>query len=141
MVIGTSAVVQPAADLPFIAKENGAYIIEMNREATGLTNYITDCFIQGSVEETLPELLAISHMSKSNFLRVFRKATGLTPVEYLTNIRIQESMRLLTGTDFSMSEIASRVGFCDSNYFSRQFRRILGLTPRAYRKIHAPRLE
>ncbi len=58
MVIGTSAVVQPAADLPFIAKENGAYIIEMNREATGLTNYITDCFIKGPLEETLPELLS-----------------------------------------------------------------------------------
>jgi len=57
MVIGTSAVVQPAADLPFIAKENGAFIIELNNEATGLTNYITDCFIKGPVEETLPELI------------------------------------------------------------------------------------
>lgn len=82
---------------------------------------------------TLPELLAISHMSKSNFLRVFRKATGLTPVEYLTNIRIQESMRLLTGTDFNMSEIASRVGFCDSNYFSRRFKESNGISPTQYR--------
>jgi len=57
MVIGTSAVVQPAAELPFIAKENGAYIIEINKETTGLTNYITDCFIKGTVEETLPDLV------------------------------------------------------------------------------------
>jgi len=57
MVIGTSAIVQPAADLPFIAKENGAFIIELNSEVTGLTNYITDCFIQGPVEETLPDLV------------------------------------------------------------------------------------
>lgn len=58
MVIGTSAVVQPAADLPFIARENRAYIIEMNSEETGLTNYITDCFIKGPVEETLPLLVS-----------------------------------------------------------------------------------
>lgn len=64
MVIGTSAVVQPAADLPFIAKENGAFIIEMNSEGTGLTNYITDCFIKGPVEETLP-LLAEMLMDKN----------------------------------------------------------------------------
>lgn len=62
IVIGTSAVVQPAADLPFIAKENGACIIEMNSEETGLTNYITNCFIQGPVEETLP--LLVSKMVK-----------------------------------------------------------------------------
>lgn len=59
MVAGTSAVVQPAADLPFIAKENGAFIIEINREETGLTNYITDCFVKGPVEETLPHLLSM----------------------------------------------------------------------------------
>lgn len=57
MIIGTSAVVQPAADLPFIARENGAYIIELNNSETGLSNYITDCFIKGRIEETLPELL------------------------------------------------------------------------------------
>ena len=59
MVIGTSATVQPAADLPFIAKENGAYIIEMNRDVTGLSNYITDCFIGGALQETLPHLVSL----------------------------------------------------------------------------------
>ena len=56
IIAGTSANVQPAADLPFTAKDNGAYIIEMNIEETGLTNYITNCFIKGPVEETLPHL-------------------------------------------------------------------------------------
>lgn len=58
IVAGTSAVVQPAAELPFIAKDNRAYIIEMNMEVTGLTNYITDCYIKGPLEETLPRLLS-----------------------------------------------------------------------------------
>ncbi len=64
MVIGTSAVVQPAAELPFIAKENGAFLIEMNSEETGLTNYITDCFIKGPVEDTLP-LMAEKLMNRN----------------------------------------------------------------------------
>jgi len=57
LIIGTSVVVQPAADLPFIAKKNGAKIIEMNMKPSGLTNYITDIFIEGPVEETLPALV------------------------------------------------------------------------------------
>ena len=64
MVIGTSAVVQPAADLPFIARENGAFIIEMNSEETGLTNYITGCFIKGPVEQTLP--LLVNKLNRRN---------------------------------------------------------------------------
>ncbi len=59
IIAGTSAMVQPAADLPYIAKKNGAYIIEMNLEMTGLTNFITDFFIQGSLEETLPHLVSL----------------------------------------------------------------------------------
>lgn len=59
IIAGTSASVQPAADLPYIAKENGAYIIEMNTVSTGLTNYITDCFIQEPLEETLPRLVSL----------------------------------------------------------------------------------
>lgn len=57
LIIGTSVVVQPAADLPFIAKKNGAKIIEMNIKPSGLTNYITDYFIEGPAEETLPALV------------------------------------------------------------------------------------
>ena len=56
MVIGTSAVVQPAADIPFIAKKNRATIVELNLQETGLTGSITDIFIKGPAEETLPEL-------------------------------------------------------------------------------------
>lgn len=57
LVIGTSAVVQPAADLPFIAKKNGARIIEMNMKPSGLTHYITDFYIEGPAEETLPSVM------------------------------------------------------------------------------------
>lgn len=81
----------------------------------------------------LEELLKIAHMSRSNLMRVFRKATGQTPIEYLVRLRIQRSMELLQNTDLSITEIAMEVGFNDSNYFTRQFRRILNESPRQFR--------
>lgn len=57
LVIGTSAVVYPAAGIPLIAKQNRAHIIEFNLEETGLTSYATDIFIKGRTGDTLPELV------------------------------------------------------------------------------------
>ncbi|WP_372807199.1 AraC family transcriptional regulator [Pontiella sp.] len=82
----------------------------------------------------LAELLDIAHMSRSNLMRVFRKATGQTPIEYLVRLRIQRAMAMLRNTDLSITEIAMAVGFNDSNYFTRQFRRILGESPRSFRQ-------
>lgn len=82
----------------------------------------------------LDDLLGIAHMSRSNLMRVFRKATGQSPIEYLVRLRIQRAMELLRNTDLSITEIAMAVGFGDSNYFTRQFRRVLGEPPR--RSVH-----
>lgn len=85
----------------------------------------------------LDELLDIAHMSRSNLMRVFRKATGQTPIDYLVRLRIQKSMEMLRNTDLTITEVALEVGFNDSNYFTRQFRRILGESPRAFRQNKA----
>jgi AraC-like DNA-binding protein len=82
----------------------------------------------------LDELLTIAHMSRSNLMRIFRKATGQTPIEYLVRLRIQRAMEMLRNTDLAITEIAMEVGFNDSNYFTRQFRRILGESPRSFRQ-------
>jgi AraC-like DNA-binding protein len=87
-----------------------------------------------SKEWKLDDLLKIAHMSRSNLMRVFRKATGQPPIEYLVRLRIQRSMEILYNTDLSVTEIAMKIGFNDSNYFTRQFRKVNGLSPTAYRK-------
>ncbi|WFB36247.1 AraC family transcriptional regulator [Kiritimatiellota bacterium B12222] len=84
-------------------------------------------------EWTLADLLKIAHMSRSNFMRVFKKATGQSPIEYLLRLRIQEGMKRLLKTDMTITEIAMDVGFNDSNYFSRQFRQAVGQSPRSFR--------
>jgi AraC-like DNA-binding protein len=83
---------------------------------------------------TLDDLLKIAHMSRSNLMRVFRKATGQPPIEYLVRLRIQRAMELLRGTDRAVTEIALEVGFNDSNYFTRSFRKATGQSPRQYRQ-------
>jgi AraC-like DNA-binding protein len=83
---------------------------------------------------TVPELMKLAHMSRSNLMRVFRQATGQTPVEYLIRLRLRKAMSLLRQTDWSVTRIASAAGFEDSNYFSRQFRQVLGQSPSSYRR-------
>ncbi len=62
IVVGTSALVYPAASIPYEAKESGATIIEFNIEKTGLTRQITDIFIEGPAGTTLPQVVeALKH--------------------------------------------------------------------------------
>lgn len=82
---------------------------------------------------TLDELVEISGMSRRNFIRTFEETTGCTPIKYLIDLRIREASRLLRSTERSVTDIAFEVGYTDSNYFSRQFRGALGISPREYR--------
>jgi len=79
------------------------------------------------------QLSRMAHLSQRQFFRVFRKATEQTPIQYQQMIQINHAKELLEKTDLSMTEIAQRCGFDDSNYFSRIFHKKTGLTPRDYR--------
>jgi NAD-dependent deacetylase len=57
LVIGTSAQVTPACNIPRVARQHGAFIIEVNPEETPLTARVTDIHLQGSASETIPRLL------------------------------------------------------------------------------------
>ena len=64
----------------------------------------------------------------------FRKEMGMTPIAYLNRYRIARSKQLLKDSNRSVTDIALAVGFSDSGYFSRVFRREVGLSPDAYRR-------
>lgn len=82
---------------------------------------------------SLPEAAAIAGLSKPQFHAVFKKAAGMTLVDYLTQVRLAQGLRLLRETDQSVAEIASHVGFSDQSYFDRRFRQRYGKTPRQFR--------
>ena len=85
-------------------------------------------------ELSLADLLAEAHMSKSYFLRLFRRYIGTTPYNYLVNFRITQAKELLVLTDHSVSEIAQEVGFGDASNFSTRFAKATGQSPLKYRK-------
>jgi YesN/AraC family two-component response regulator len=64
----------------------------------------------------------------------FRKELGVTPIAYLNRYRVNQAKHLLTDTYKSITQIALEVGFSDSGYFSRIFRREVGISPEAYRQ-------
>ena len=82
----------------------------------------------------LSDILRKAGMSKSAFMRKFKQATGTTPIDYLIQLRVTKASCLLQETNLSISEIAYKSGFSDSNYFSRTFRKVTGLTPREFSK-------
>ncbi len=68
---------------------------------------------------TLVELSEVTYLSTIHFSRVFKNVSGLSPMEYLNQMRVQKAAQLLLKTDLPIMEIALETGFNDSNYFSR----------------------
>ncbi len=82
---------------------------------------------------TLEDVCRRAMMSKTYFCYLFKLQTHKTFVEYLLNLRIESSKRLLETTDLSVTRIGEEVGFQSSPHFTRTFRKLTGLTPREYR--------
>jgi AraC-like DNA-binding protein/mannose-6-phosphate isomerase-like protein (cupin superfamily) len=83
---------------------------------------------------TLAALADIAHMSVRTLERRFTAGLGVPPIDYLIRRRVHHGAALLHDSQASIATIAQQVGFTDSNYFTRQFTRIMGMTPRAYRR-------
>jgi AraC-like DNA-binding protein len=77
-------------------------------------------------------------VSERTFLRCFQRAMGCSPREYITRLRIHRAQALLLNhaRSLNITDIAFLVGYNDSNYFSRQFRRLTGKSPKAFRTNH-----
>jgi AraC-like DNA-binding protein len=82
---------------------------------------------------TVPELADAVGMTQNYLAWHFRRRYGMTMPRYLLNRRIEHAGLLLATTDLPVTRIAQRVGFTDPQHFNKQFRRIMGLSPTAYR--------
>lgn len=84
---------------------------------------------------SLKELAAQAAMSTSTLNRQFRLSTGWSPVDFHIHRRIAYAAKLLLTTDHSMERISEQTGFSDANYFARQFRTHMQMSPREYKQL------
>jgi AraC family transcriptional regulator len=84
---------------------------------------------------TLSELAALSGLSQWHFSRAFKGSTGMAPYRWQLEARIRRAQALLLDTRASLEQVAEATGFADAVHFGKTFRRIVGATPAAWRKI------
>ena len=83
---------------------------------------------------TLIDLAKHSNMCISGFTRKFRDLTGVSPIEYLLNLRIEKAEQLLLSSSMPIYMIANQCGFYDTNYFIKVFNRFRNMTPARFRR-------
>jgi transcriptional regulator GlxA family with amidase domain len=79
-------------------------------------------------------MAALSGLAERSFKRRFEKATGVSPLEYVHTLRLEEAKHVLETNDLPIEEVAHGVGYEDVSFFGRLFRRRVGLTPAQYRR-------
>jgi two-component system response regulator YesN len=90
-------------------------------------NFQTDLGVEQTAEQV--------GLSVSYFSLLFKQKTGLTFLDYVTNVRMEYACLFLRNTDLKTYEIAEKVGYTDQRYFSQVFKRKMKKTPSEYRKL------
>lgn len=83
---------------------------------------------------TADDIAKSAHLSRFHFIRIFRSCTGLTPMEFVTKLRIEKAKSLLLITGMSLAIVALSCGFSSQSHFTRTFKAHHGQTPGQFRK-------
>lgn len=84
---------------------------------------------------TLDDMAAHADLSVSHFSQLFKRQIGQTPLEYFINLKVQHACHLLDTTTQPIKSISYALGYEDPYYFSRLFRKVMGISPKAYREV------
>ncbi|MFV0411959.1 MAG: AraC family transcriptional regulator [Oscillospiraceae bacterium] len=95
------------------------------------TQYMAEHYTENITLESLAEA---AQSGKYYLCHVFKKKVGISPINYLTRLRIQQSCRYLGDTAYSISHIAQLLSFSSTSYFSQCFHKQMGISPAAYRR-------
>lgn len=91
--------------------------------------------IEWNRNERISRYAQLCGISESYFHMLFKKWSGLSPVEYRNRLRVAHAKSILQNTSMSVAEVAVAVGFDDQFYFSRVFKLVTGTSPQKYRKV------
>lgn len=82
----------------------------------------------------LTQLAQSMQLSKFHFAKKFQKITGISPISYFIELKVKHACRLLDESNVNIKTVASMVGYDDPYYFSRLFKKVMGLSPSQYRQ-------
>ena len=81
----------------------------------------------------LDDLASIAHLNKNYLVRQFKKKFGISPINYLINVRMEHAKKFLAETDLPIKTVASNCGYTDPSFFNSYFKKRFSVTPIAYR--------
>ncbi|MDD4691642.1 MAG: PocR ligand-binding domain-containing protein [Eubacterium aggregans] len=96
----------------------------------GIKGYIRNHYKQNL---TLEEIVDSVYLSPYYACRIFKESEGITVMDYVTMVRLEEAKKMLSNTKYKIDEIATILGYKDASYFSKVFRKNLNMTPTQFR--------
>lgn len=109
-----------------ILTEGNKSLIKLNR----IKEYISTHYNE---EIYLQKLAEIFNLNSTYICELFKESSNQTYSDYLQEVRINKALTLLESTDEKISAIAAMTGYSDANYFTKAFKKVVGLTPNEYR--------
>jgi AraC family transcriptional regulator len=104
-----------------------------NTKLQQVTDYINDHLHQ---DLKLSDIAAILQISPYHFCRLFKRSTGISPHQYIIQCRVERAKQLLKRRQMNISEIALTCGFTHQSHLHRHFKRLTGVTPKAFVQHH-----
>jgi AraC-like DNA-binding protein len=86
---------------------------------------------------TLADLARAACISRFHFARLFRASLGSSPMEYVLKTRMEAAKQMLARGDQKIAATAAALGFFDQSHFTRTFRRMTGVSPRTFSRMHS----
>lgn len=116
----------------------GQIVLDLRHEKSDCIACAKD-FVDGNIHEpvVLDEVASEVHMSRYYLCRRFKKATGMTLTEYVTDRRVEMAKDMLANTSLRVADIAFEIGFQSLSQFNRCFRKITGITPTRFRRFES----
>jgi len=103
---------------------------EQNKHVTDVIRYMHKHLYENL---TLEKIVEEFDLSKSYLNAIFQKYTQHAPMDFFINLKMKRACRMLRTTDFYVYEVAQKMGYTDQYYFSRIFKKIVGMSPKEYK--------
>lgn len=125
LMLVVKLLVEHGKDSKFVIEQKNEYLIRK------LTSYLDENYTE---DISLEKLSKVMHISVSHISHLFKRETGLSPMQFVIHRRIGEAQSLLAETNIPIKEIEERLGFGSSCHLTAMFKKYVGLSPREYRK-------